>query len=285
MEPGTIPRVLAVAGSDPSGGAGVQADLKAFAAFGAWGCAALTALTAQNTREVTGIHPVPPAFVREQLATLFADVAIDAVKVGMTGTRELTEAVAAELGPRRAGFRAIVVDPVMVSKGGHPLVEADAVAAIRSRLLPIATVLTPNRHEAGRLLGREVGEDEASLRAAAEAIRAMGPAAVCVKGGAGAGSESVDAVATATGTFTLRAARIATRNLHGTGCTFAAALAALLAQSLAPDEACLRAKAFLGESLAAAGRLRVGGGHGPTHALHRVVPWSPGPDTPRVTRG
>lgn len=285
MEPGTIPRVLAVAGSDPSGGAGVQADLKAFAAFGVWGCAALTALTAQNTREVTGIHPVPPAFVREQLATLFADVAIDAVKVGMTGTRELVEAVAAELGPRRAGFRAIVVDPVMVSKGGHPLVEDDAVAAIRSRLLPIATVLTPNRHEAGRLLGREVGEDDASLRAAAEAIRAMGPAAVCVKGGAGTGPESVDAVATARGTFTLRAARIATRNLHGTGCTFAAALAALLARGLAPDEACLRAKAFLSESLAAAGRLRVGGGHGPTHALHRVEPWLPGPETPRVTRG
>ena len=286
MRRSDIPRVLTIAGSDPSGGAGVQADLKAFAAHGAWGCAVITALTAQNTRAVTGVHAVPAAFVREQLETLFADVAIDAVKIGMVGTRELAATVAEVLAPRAASFRAIVFDPVMVSKGGHPLVEADAVAAIRDRLLPIATVLTPNRHEAARLLGREVGDDDSSLRAAAEAIRSLGPATVCVKGGAGSGPESVDAVATEAGTFTLRTPRIATRNLHGTGCTFSAAIAAILAWGTAIDEACLLAKSFLTESLRAADRLQVGGGHGPTHALHRVTPWAPDPaSTPKITRG
>lgn len=285
MQRSDIPRVLTIAGSDPSGGAGVQADLKAFAAHGAWGCAVITALTAQNTRVVTGVHAVPAAFVREQLETLFADVAIDAVKIGMVGTQELARTVAEALARRASEFRAIVFDPVMVSKGGHPLVEADAVAAIRERLLPIATVLTPNRHEAARLLGREVADDEASLRSAAEEIRALGPATVCVKGGAGSGPESVDAVATEAGTFTLRTPRIATRNLHGAGCTFSAALAAILARGTAIDEACLLAKAFLTESLRAADRLQVGGGHGPTHALHRVPAWTPGPSTPAVTRG
>lgn len=286
MQRSDIPRVLTIAGSDPSGGAGVQADLKALAAHGAWGCAVITALTAQNTRAVTGVHAVPAAFVREQLETLFADVAIDAVKIGMVGTRELAGTVAEVLAPRTASFRAIVFDPVMVSKGGHPLVEADAVAAIRERLLPIATVLTPNRFEAARLLGCEVGEEEESLRAAAEAIRALGPATVCVKGGAGSGPESVDAIATPAGTFTLRTPRIATRNLHGTGCTFSAALAANLARGVAIDEACLLAKAFLTESLVAAERLQVGTGHGPTHALHRVAPWAFDPtSTPKVTRG
>jgi hydroxymethylpyrimidine/phosphomethylpyrimidine kinase len=285
METFPIPRVLTVAGSDPSGGAGLQADLKAFAAFGTWGCAAVTALTAQNTRQVTGIHPVPAAFVREQLETLFADVAIDAVKVGMIGTRELAETVALELGPRRASLRAIVVDPVMVSKGGHSLVDDDAVAAIRDRLLPLATVLTPNRHEAARLLGREVGEDERSLREAAAALRTLGPEAVCVKGGASRGSLAIDAVATERGIHTLRTARIATQNLHGTGCTFSSAIAAILARGTEVDEAIFLAKGFIAESLATSGRLAVGGGHGPTHALHRIEPWTPDArTTPTVER-
>jgi hydroxymethylpyrimidine/phosphomethylpyrimidine kinase len=285
METFPIPRVLTVAGSDPSGGAGLQADLKAFAAFGTWGCAAVTALTSQNTRQVTGIHPVPAAFVREQLETLFADVAIDAVKVGMIGTRELAETVALELGPRRASLRAIVVDPVMVSKGGHSLVDDDAVAAIRDRLLPLATVLTPNRHEAARLLGREVGEDERSLREAAAALRTLGPEAVCVKGGASRGSLAIDAVATERGIHTLRTARIATQNLHGTGCTFSSAIAAILARGTEVDEAIFLAKGFIAESLATSGRLAVGGGHGPTHAIHRIEPWTPDArTTPTVER-
>ena len=286
MEPFPIPRVLTVAGSDPSGGAGLQADLKAFAAFATWGCAAVTALTAQNTRQVTGIHAVPAAFVREQLATLFADVAIDAVKIGMVGTRELAETVASGLGPHRGSLRGIVVDPVMVSKGGHSLVDDDAVAAIRDRLLPLATVLTPNRHEAARLLGREVADDERSLREAADALRRLGPTAVCVKGGAGRGTECIDAVATAGGTYVLRTPRIDTRNLHGSGCTLSAAITAILARGIALDDAIARAKAFIAESLATSGRLAVGGGHGPTHALHRVEPWEPDPrTTPPVTRG
>jgi hydroxymethylpyrimidine/phosphomethylpyrimidine kinase len=173
----------------------------------------------------------------------------------------------------------------MVSKGGHSLVDDDAVAAIRDRLLPLATVLTPNRHEAARLLGREVGEDERSLREAAAALRTLGPEAVCVKGGASRGSLAIDAVATERGIHTLRTARIATQNLHGTGCTFSSAIAAILARGTEVDEAIFLAKGFIAESLATSGRLAVGGGHGPTHALHRIEPWTPDArTTPTVER-
>jgi len=279
-----VPRLLTVAGSDPSGGAGIQADLRTFAAFGAYGGAVLTALTAQNTRRVAGIHPVPTAFVRAQLETLFEDVAIDAVKVGMVGTAATAVTVAETLAPRRGSFRAVVVDPVMVSKGGHRLVDPLAVAAIRDRLLPLATVITPNLHEAAALLGREVAGDPAELGRAAEALRAFGPDAVCVKGGAAGGDESVDALATAAGVRIYRTRRVATTSLHGSGCTFAAALAAALARGEPVPDAVRTAKEFLTESLVAASRLEVGRGHGPTHALHRTTPWRRDPaTTPVVT--
>jgi hydroxymethylpyrimidine/phosphomethylpyrimidine kinase len=265
-----IPNVLTIAGVDPSGGAGVLADVKAFSALGAYGCGVIAALTAQNTRTVAGILEVPPAFLDLQLETLFADVRIDAVKIGMLASRELIEVVAARL--RRHAPAFVVLDPVMVAKGGDRLLRADAVEALKRELLPLATVLTPNLPEAGDLLGRPVQDSPAAMRDAAAALHALGPRYVLVKGGHGSGDTLVDVLHDGARTVELPARRIRTQNTHGTGCTLSSAIAALLPQRPSVEAAVRDARAYVLEAIRRAHELQVGGGHGPLHHFHTLWP-------------
>jgi hydroxymethylpyrimidine/phosphomethylpyrimidine kinase len=265
-----VPNVLAIAGVDPSGGAGVLADLKAFSALGAYGCGAIAALTAQNTRAVTGIHEVPPEFLKLQLDTLFDDVRIDAVKIGMLASRALIGVVAEVL--RRYAPRFVVLDPVMVAKSGDRLLRADAVDALTRDLLPLATVLTPNLPEAGDLLGGAVADSPEAMRDAARALYALGPKHVLVKGGHGSGDTLVDVLFDGAHVVELPAQRIRTRNTHGTGCTLSSAIAALLPQRPTVEAAVRDARAYVLDAIRRADDLQVGGGHGPLHHFHHLWP-------------
>jgi len=268
-----IPNILTIAGVDPSGGAGVFADLKTFSALGAYGAGVVTALTAQNTQGVTGVHPVPVEFIAQQIDTLFADVRIDAVKLGMLGTPEITRAVAAAL--RRHNVARLVVDPVMVAKSGHHLLAPEAVDALRREIIPLAEVLTPNLPEAGVLLaGSDDNRNAAAaapiktlddMRRAARALRALGPRIVMLKGGHLDGGESTDIIDDGSRQIELRAPRIATKNTHGTGCTLSAAIAALLPQRATAADAIRDAKQYISAAIASSGQLNVGSGHGPVH--------------------
>ena len=256
-----IPNVLAIAGSDPSGGAGVQADIKTITANGGYAMAALTALTAQNTREVVGVEPVEPAFVARQIDAVFADVRVDAVKVGMIATAAIAEAVADAL--VRHGARRVVLDPVMIAKGGDRLLAEAAVETLRARLVPLAGVLTPNLPEAAALLGRDEARSRDAMAGQAEALRALGPGAVLLKGGHLDGDASPDLLRTAGTTAWLDAPRVATRNTHGTGCTLSSAVAALWAREDDVETACRLAKDYVSGAIAGADALSVGSGHGP----------------------
>ncbi|RCW23148.1 hydroxymethylpyrimidine kinase /phosphomethylpyrimidine kinase [Ciceribacter lividus] len=263
-----IANALSIAGSDPSGGAGIQADLKTFSARGVYGMAVVTALTAQNTQGVSGIHVVPPDFVAEQIRTVFADIRVDAVKIGMIADVAIAGAVADVLARHREV--PVVLDPVMIAKGGASLLTDDAVAALTGRLLPIATVITPNLPEAAALLG----EPEACNRdeMAGQALRLMrfGAKAVLVKGGHLPGADSPDVLASAAGLTWFEAPRVATRNTHGTGCTLSSAIAAELAKGALPEEAVAVAKAYVAGAINAADALNVGSGHGPVHHFHAL---------------
>ena len=260
------PIALTIAGSDSGGGAGIQADLKTFSALGVYGASVVTALTAQNTLGVQAIHDVPPAFVAAQMDSVFSDLDVDVVKIGMLSRAEVIEAVAAGL--ERHGARRIVLDPVMIAASGDRLLTPDAVATIRERLIPLAFLITPNLPEAAALLGEPVAEDEAAMRRQGEALLRLGAAAALVKGGHGTGPESVDILVHAGGAERLSATRIRTRNDHGTGCTLASATAAGLAKGLALPEAAAQAKAYLTAAIAASERLDVGRGHGPVHHFY-----------------
>ncbi|MEZ5741532.1 MAG: bifunctional hydroxymethylpyrimidine kinase/phosphomethylpyrimidine kinase [Burkholderiaceae bacterium] len=266
-----IPNVLSIAGVDPSGGAGVLADIKAFSAHRAYGCAVITALTAQNTRAVDGVVLTDPAFVRVQMRTLFADVRIDAIKIGMLGDARIIEAVADEL----AGLDEcppVVLDPVMVAKSGDALLAPEAVTALRERLLPLATLITPNLPEAGMLLGEAPPESIGQMRTALARLREAMPAGegrwVLLKGGHLAGDDAHDLLGDGRRLIELSERRIATRHTHGTGCSLSAAIAALLPQSADLPEAVRLAKVWLTGAIAQAGQLSVGGGHGPVHHFH-----------------
>jgi hydroxymethylpyrimidine/phosphomethylpyrimidine kinase len=263
-----IPNVLSIAGVDPSGGAGLLADLKAFSALGAYGTGVVAALTAQNTTGVTGVQAVPVAFIAQQIDTLFADVRIDAVKLGMLGTAEVVSTVAAAL--RRHGVQRIVVDPVMVSKSGHHLLSADAVATLRREILPLAEIITPNLPEAEVLLNGQAIRTLADMRDAARALHQLGPRIVMLKGGHLDGAESIDVIDNGIVQVELHADRIVTKNTHGTGCTLSAAIAALLPQHENPIDAIRAAKNYLTAAIAASGRLSVGHGHGPVHHFHNL---------------
>jgi hydroxymethylpyrimidine/phosphomethylpyrimidine kinase len=271
-----IANVLTIAGIDPSGGAGVFADLKAFSALGAYGCGVVAALTAQNTRAVTGVHTPPVDFLRLQIDTLFADVRIDAVKIGMLASAEIVATVADRLG--HFGARNLVVDPVMVAKSGDHLLAQTAVAMLREALLPLALVVTPNLPEAGVLLGRTAPDGVRDMYRAAEALRALLPSSgehwVLLKGGHLSGDAVVDLLHDGDRMIELKGPRVATRNTHGTGCTLSAAIAALLPQRAAdpcPVEAAVRgAREYLFGALQAADRLEVGTGHGPVHHFHAL---------------
>lgn len=262
-----IANVLSIAGSDPSGGAGIQADLKAFSALGAYGMAVITALTAQNTQEVRSFQTVDPEFVAEQIDAIFADVRVDAVKIGMVATADIATAVADRL--RHHGARNIVLDPVMVAKSGHHLLREDAVAALRDTLVPIARVITPNLPEAGVLSGGPTPATHEDMRRAVRDLHRLGPEWVLLKGGHLTGDDSTDLLFDGKATTELSGRRIATRNTHGTGCTLSAAIAALLPR-FEMVETVRRAKAYLTDAIAASDRLTVGSGHGPVHHFHAL---------------
>jgi hydroxymethylpyrimidine/phosphomethylpyrimidine kinase len=261
------PVALTIAGSDSSGGAGIQADLKTFTVLGVYGASVLTALTAQNTRGVAAILPVPPEFVTQQIDAVAGDLSIAAVKTGMLNDRATVLAVVA--GVRRHRLGPLVVDPVMVATSGDMLLQPDAVEAVRAELLPLADVITPNLAEAARLLDRSPAVDEAEMVAQAQALLALGPKAVLLKGGHGEGSEAVDILAVH-GRSPVRLAlpRIATANTHGTGCTLSAAIAAGLAQGESLTDAVNAAKRFVHAALTAGRGLKIGGGSGPVDHLH-----------------
>jgi hydroxymethylpyrimidine/phosphomethylpyrimidine kinase len=270
---GRTPTALSVAGSDPSGGAGIQADLKTFSALGVYGTAVLTALTAQNTRGVTGVHPVPAPFVGQQLRTLLDDVEVHATKLGMLGSAAVVQEVAALLASRPAG--PVVCDPVMVATSGDRLIDEDAVAAVRTLLLPVSDLVTPNVPEAAVLLDTEPAGTVDELVEQAEALLALGAGAVLVKGGHLGGDDSVDVLVTTAGTTVTRRPRLATTATHGTGCTLSSALAALAARAGdEPDWPRLveGARDYLQDALAGGAGLGIGSGHGPVHHFAGIWP-------------
>ncbi|MEO8082777.1 MAG: bifunctional hydroxymethylpyrimidine kinase/phosphomethylpyrimidine kinase [Ardenticatenales bacterium] len=264
--PVRLPTALTIAGSDSGGGAGIQADLKTFQALGVYGASAITALTAQNTLGVQGVLAIPPAFVAAQIDSVLDDIGADAVKIGMLADAGIVEAVADRLIAH--GVTTLVVDPVMIAKGGDALLAPEAQAALIVRLLPLATVVTPNLHEASALLGWPVRTLD-DMVAAATAIHALGPAAVLVKGGHTVTAEgdpsedSIDVLYDGRDHRTFRAARIETRNTHGTGCTYAAAIAAELAKGQPLAAAVAAAKGYITEAIRYGADAHIGAGHGP----------------------
>ncbi|EAU41428.1 phosphomethylpyrimidine kinase [Fulvimarina pelagi HTCC2506] len=260
-----IPNILSIAGSDPSGGAGIQADIKAISANGGYAMAVIAALTAQNTRGVRGFTVVAPDMVRSQIETIRDDIRIDAIKIGMLGDAAIVRTVAEVLGTIDAP---VVLDPVMVAKGGDRLLAEEAVAALRDLLVPRAAILTPNLPEAGDLLGRAPAQDIESMREQGEALLALGCKAVMMKGGHLPRGEAIDLLVTDDDTVELEAPRTNTKNTHGTGCTLSSALATALGAGFAPIEAARRAKAYIGAAIGAADTLSVGSGNGPVHHFH-----------------
>lgn len=278
--PRSIPNVLSIAGVDPSGGAGIFADIKTFSALGAYGCGVIAALTAQNTQAVTGVHVPPTDFLRLQLDTLFADVAVHATKIGMLGSAEVTATVADRLAHWQA--KNVVLDPVMVAKSGDTLLAKNAIAMMREALFPQSFMITPNLPEAGVLLEQRAPESVKEMYRAAERLRELLPLSserwVMLKGGHLPSSEVVDLLFDGDRMIELPAPRIDTRNTHGTGCTLSSAIAALLPQAagaqwgaLRPVEAAVRqARQWLLGAIAHSGELAVGSGHGPVHHFHAL---------------
>ena len=289
---------LAIAGSDSGGGAGIQADLKTFSALGVYGATAVTALTAQNTRDVVRVDPVAPEMIAAQIRAVFDDMDVRAIKIGMLGPPETAtivadtlEQVLAQRGT--ASSVPIVLDPVMIAKSGARLIDDRTIAILRDRLLPMATVLTPNLPEAAALLGRMAPEDPTEIVAQGEALRALGPAWVLMKGGHGSGTSCIDRLmgpglgepggapapgpgsVPAWGGLTGRSGRhdytsprIDTKNTHGTGCSMSSAIAAGLAQGVSVPVAVQRAHRWLQRAIQSADLLGVGRGHGPVHHFH-----------------
>lgn len=269
-----IPNVLSIAGSDPSGGAGIQADLKSMSANGAYAMAAITALTAQNTQGVLGVEPVAPAFIVAQIDAIFADIRVDAVKIGMLGTAEIARSVARAI--ERYAPAIVVLDPVMIAKGGNPLITDETIEVIRTDLVPLSTMITPNIPEAAVLLTEDPIRESRRMEAAATRLLALGCRSALLKGGhLEDGEGSPDVLARPDGTYRFEGARIATKNTHGTGCSLSSALAAQLALGFDAVEAVSRAKAYVSGAITAADALDVGSGHGPTHHFHGVSPFSP----------
>lgn len=264
------PIALTIAGSDSGGGAGIQADLKTFSALGAYGCSVVTALTAQNTLGVQGIFPVSAGFVRQQMDSVLGDLAVTAVKIGMLGTPEVIDAVAEGLAVWKP--RWIVLDPVMVAKGGDKLLLDEAIAALRERLLPLATLITPNLPEAAALLDDPVAAGRQEMALAGAKLQAMGPSNVLLKGGHLGGDESPDLLLHGGELQWLEGVRLRTRHTHGTGCTLASAIAALLARGRPLPQAAAEAKRYLTAAIAAADSLAVGSGIGPVHHFHAFWP-------------
>lgn len=260
--------MLSVAGSDPSGGAGIQADLKTATALGVYGGAVLTSLTAQNTRGVTGIHRVPAEFVVQQYEAVVTDLDVVALKIGMLGSADVVTALAAAIA--RSPVPAVVLDPVMVATSGDRLVPDDAVDAVRERLLPLASLVTPNLPEAAALARSQVPADQDAMADAAAALRALGADAVLVKGGHAEGPEAADVLVDADGVAVFTDARVETPNTHGTGCTLSSAIASLLTYSMPLREAIAEAKRFLTGALHAGATWSIGAGRSPVNHLWEI---------------
>ncbi len=264
-------RALTIAGSDSGGGAGIQADLKTFAALGVYGMSALTAITAQNTLGVQGVHELPAEFVGLQIDSVVTDIGVDSVKTGMLANADIIAVVAAKV--REHALPNLVVDPVMAAKSGDPLLRPEARDALLGLLLPLAVIVTPNLHEARVLTGMEI-ETVGDMERAAVAIHQMGPRSVVVKGGHLTTEDSVDVLYDGERFYHFPSPRVETKNTHGTGCTFASAIAAGLAQGLDVVEAVRQAKEYITLALRHAPNL--GQGHGPTHhfaALYAKMGW------------
>jgi len=256
---------LTIAGSDSSGGAGIEADLKTFSALGVYGAAVITALTAQNTGGVFGIHDVPADFVAAQINAVFTDLDVGAVKIGMLANSSAIDVVAAALDRYRP--RNVVLDPIMIASSGERLLREDAIGRLRE-LVRRVRVITPNLPEAAALLDTLPARDEDEMRAQAQKLLTLGAGAVLIKGGHGSGPESVDLLVEANTCLRLAAPRLVTKNTHGTGCTLASALAGGLAKGLPLETAATEAKAYVSAAIAAADRLEVGSGRGPLHHFH-----------------
>ena len=263
----TTPIALTIAGSDSSGGAGIQADLKTFAALGVYGASVITALTAQNTKGVTGIHQAPAEFVTAQIDAVFSDLAVGAVKIGMVAELAVIDVIAAGMAKWKP--RHIVLDPVMVATSGDRLLKADAVEALRTKLIPLASLITPNLPEAAALLDERLATTENGVADQGRRLLALGARAVLIKGGHGQGAHSIDYLVTEAGTVPLSAPRVATKNTHGTGCSLSSAIAAGLAKGEDIQTAVRNAKAWVSAAIAAADRFSVGHGHGPIHHFHK----------------
>ncbi len=261
---------LTIAGSDSSGGAGIQADLKTFAALGVYGASVITALTAQNTQGVTAIHDAPPDFIAAQIDAVFADLDVAAVKIGMVGRAAAIETVARALVRHKA--KNIVLDPVMIASTGATLIARDGVDALRRLLIPRALIVTPNLPEAAALTGTSIARNEQEMEIQARQILELGARNVLIKGGHGEGDDSVDLLVgqnlESGGVIRLPAKRVATKNTHGTGCTLSSAIAAGLAKGNDLVTAVQDAKTYVTAAIAATDRLKVGHGHGPLHHFH-----------------
>jgi hydroxymethylpyrimidine/phosphomethylpyrimidine kinase len=267
------PIAVTIAGSDSGGGAGLQGDLKTFSALGVYGACVVTALTAQNTAGVTAIHDVPADFVAAQMDAVFSDLRVGAVKIGMLSQPAIIHAVAAGLVRWRQ--TKVVLDPVMVASSGDRLLAPDAIEVLKRVLIPCAAVLTPNLPEAAALLGLPVAETQDQMHEQAQRLLAMGAKAVVLKGGHAQGRDSVDLLVDRNGAVALPLTRIASRNTHGTGCAFSAALAAGLAKGMELEEATRSAKLYVHAAIAAADALAIGSGPGPVHHFHAMWPRLP----------
>jgi hydroxymethylpyrimidine/phosphomethylpyrimidine kinase len=269
---GRTPIALTVAGSDSSGGAGIQADLKTFTALGVYGASVITALTAQNTHGVAAVEAVRPDFVLAQLDAVLSDLDVTALKTGMLANAAIVVAVARRLRNHAQDARALplIVDPVMVATSGDVLLATDAVDAVREELAPLAALLTPNLAEAAQLLGTTMAHDEAAAQAQVAALFARCRCPVLLKGGHGAGAEAVDLFYDGRTLTRLARPRLKTPHTHGTGCVLSAAVAALMARGLALREAIAGAKAFVWQGLEAAASLRIGQGRGPVDCLFAI---------------
>lgn len=266
----TVVNALTIAGSDSGGGAGIQADLKAFSAHGVYGASVITALTSQNTREVRGVHGVPVEFIAEQIDAVCDDIHMSAVKIGMLSTPEIIRTVAQGL--ERHALPNVVLDPVMVAKSGDTLLQDDAVETLRDVLMPRALLITPNLPEAGVLLGTTAPVDEASMRDAAIALHKLGANNVLVKGGHLDGKENTDVLYDGHEFHRYQHTRIDTNNTHGTGCTLSSSIAALLARGHNLSDAVAKATDYIHHAIRHADQLNVGNGHGPVHHFHAL--WS-----------
>ena len=263
-------RVLTIAGSDSGGGAGIQADLKTFAALGCYGMSAITALTAQNTVGVQGIHAVPPAFLKSQLQSVIEDIGVDAVKIGMLHEPGVVEVVAWAI--EHYHLQRVVLDPVMVATSGDRLIADATVRVLVDQLFPLATVITPNLDEAALLLERSIQSVD-DLSAAAHALLAQGAQAVLLKGGHLPGEQVVDILArSGQADMVLASTRIPSRNTHGTGCTLSSAIAAQVALGLPLEQAVRAARAYILAAIQAGASVQVGHGHGPLNHGHAPVP-------------